>query len=30
MGERRGAIYAPRRGQVEEQSAHAVAGAPDS
>ena len=30
MGERRGAICAPRHEQIDEQFAHAVAGAPDS
>ena len=30
MGERRGALGAPRRDQVDEQFAHAVAGASDS
>ena len=30
MGERRGTICAPRRDQVDEQFADAVAGAPDS
>ena len=30
MGERRGALCVPRRGQVDKQAADAVAGAPDS